>query len=277
MQRIKASGVVSVMPPAQENSYDPGYFSNGNPATGELATMMTAEWCNGVQEELINVISKAGLTPEQGKLDQLWNAIQKLFSTSDAEKWRKAMIGSLVPMAVSTLPGGFGKPDGSLFLFEDYPELKEKYDAGGFNGMLLEANASAEDKAAWVGKWVKHSEGIGLYAPRLSGLFLRNAGSVGKYNAPGMPGLTGKIQRPAQLADDFNFGGEWLETSESGALTSTQHTINQSINSAPWAGGSCLGSIILDASRSNSEYGASDTVMPASADITLGIYLGWTA
>ena len=92
-----------------------------------------------------------------------------------------------------------------------------------------------------------------------------------------MPGLTGKIQRPAQLADDFNFGGEWLETSESGALTSTQHTINQSINSAPWAGGSCLGSIILDASRSNSEYGASDTVMPASADITLGIYLGWTA
>ena len=156
MQRIKASGVVSVMPPAQENSYDPGYFSNGNPATGELATMMTAEWCNGVQEELINVISKAGLTPEQGKLDQLWNAIQKLFSTSDAEKWRKAMIGSLVPMAVSTLPEGFGKPDGSLFLFEDYPELKEKYDAGGFNGMLLEANASAEDKAAWVGKWVKH-------------------------------------------------------------------------------------------------------------------------
>ena len=86
MQRIKASGIVSVMPPVQENSYDPGYFSNGNPATGELATMMTAEWCNGVQEELINVISKSGLTPDQTELDQLWQAIQKLFSTSDAEK-----------------------------------------------------------------------------------------------------------------------------------------------------------------------------------------------
>lgn len=167
MQRIKASGVVSVMPPVQENSYDPGYFSNGNPATGELATMMTAEWCNGVQEELINVISKSGLTPDQTELDQLWQAIQKLFSTSDAEKWRKSMIGSLVPMTSSTLPEGFGLPDGSLFLFEDYPELKEKYDAGGFNGMTLEANASAEEKAAWVGKWVKHPQGLGLYAPRL--------------------------------------------------------------------------------------------------------------
>ena len=189
MQRIKASGVVSVMPPVQENSYDPGYFSNGNPATGELATMMTAEWCNGVQEELINVISKSGLTPDQTELDQLWQAIQKLFSTSDAEKWRKSMIGSLVPMTSSTLPEGFGLPDGSLFLFEDYPELKEKYDAGGFNGMTLEANASAEDKAAWVGKWVKHPQGLGLYAPRLQGLFLRNAGSEGAYNAPGLPNI----------------------------------------------------------------------------------------
>ena len=262
MQRIKASGVVSVMPPAQENSYDPGYFSNGNPATGELATMMTAEWCNGVQEELINVISKAGLTPDQGELDQLWNAIQKLFSTSDAEKWRKAMIGSLVPMAVSTLPGGFGKPDGSLFLFEDYPELKEKYDAGGFNGMLLEANASAEDKAAWVGKWVKHSEGIGLYSPRLSGLFLRNAGTQGKYNTPGMPDITGSIN----IVSVFD--------GSVGAFSSAEN--NKNLNGT--AGGIFGRNVTnFEASRSNSEYGASDTIMPASADMTVGLYLGRSA
>ncbi|WP_346666329.1 hypothetical protein [uncultured Mailhella sp.] len=133
MQRIKASGVVSVMPQAQENSYDPGYFSNGNPATGELATMMTAEWCNGVQEELLAVIQDAQLTPSDSDLSQLLQALKHLFSTSDAEVFRKSMIGCLVPMAVSTLPAGFGNPDGSLFLFEDYPELEEKYNAGGFN------------------------------------------------------------------------------------------------------------------------------------------------
>ena len=265
MQRIKASGVVSVMPPAQENSYDPGYFSNGNPATGELATMMTAEWCNGVQEELINVISKAGLTPDQGKLDQLWNAIQKLFSTSDAEKWRKAMIGSLVPMAVSTLPGGFGMPDGSLFLFEDYPELKEKYDAGGFNGMLLEANASAEDKAAWVGKWVKHSEGIGLYAPRLQGLFLRNGGTPGHYNAPGLPGATGFVGWASWHA--FNFA--------QGVFSGVAATAEQSI-----ASDLLIQELLIyraakfDLSSSNAIFGNSDTVMPSSADLAVGLYLG---
>lgn len=270
MQRIKASGVVSVMPPAQENSYDPGYFSNGNPATGELATMMTAEWCNGVQEELINVISKAGLTPDQGELDQLWNAIQKLFSTSDAEKWRKAMIGSLVPMAVSTLPGGFGKPDGSLFLFEDYPELKEKYDAGGFNGMLLEANASAEDKAAWVGKWVKHSEGIGLYSPRLSGLFLRNGGTVGKYNAPGLPNIVGSAGVGGSLGTSY----ELCMDGSSGALVAKgEKTIH---SYAAQTLDNTYGGLSFAASQSSSLYGSSDTVMPASVDMKMGIYLGRT-
>ena len=259
------------MPPAQENSYDPGYFSNGNPATGELATMMTAEWCNGVQEELINVISKAGLTPDQGKLDQLWNAIQKLFSTSDAEKWRKAMIGSLVPMAVSTLPGGFGMPDGSLFLFEDYPELKEKYDAGGFNGMLLEANASAEDKAAWVGKWVKHSEGIGLYAPRLQGLFLRNAGgdegSAGAYLVAGAPGISGwSAVGGWQGVNAVPLGAFQVQIEETGQALQT--TIDPTNN---------LASILFDASLCSPVYGASDTVMPASVNIVSGLYLGRTA
>ena len=269
MQRIKASGVVSVMPPVQENSYNPGYFSNGNPATGELATMMTAEWCNGVQEELINVISKSGLTPDQTELDQLWQAIQKLFSTSDAEKWRKSMIGSLVPMTSSTLPEGFGLPDGSLFLFEDYPELKEKYDAGGFNGMTLEANASAEEKAAWVGKWVKHPQGLGLYAPRLQGLFLRNAGTVGQFNIPGLPEISGYINMQGSQG-----GGFWVNE-RGGALTYSSKQSDFQFSSI--SGGPTYTGIIFSAGGSNSIYGAADTVMPSSVDIAVGIYLGRVA
>ena len=275
MQRIKASGVVSVMPPVQENSYDPGYFSNGNPATGELATMMTADWCNGVQEEILAVIQDAKLAPSGTDLKQLLQALKYFFSTSEAEKWRKAMVGSLVPMAVSTLPEGFGMPDGSLFLFEDYPELKEKYDAGGFNGMLLEANASAEDKAAWAGKWVKHSEGIGLYAPRLSGLFLRNSGSVGKYNIPGMPNIAGgfwDLLSSSGVSDVVyttmgNAGGAfYVPYHSSGNDVATITTNGKKVSDKDGIG--------LDASRSNSEYGAQSTVMPASADMIFGLYLG---
>lgn len=267
MQRIKASGVVSVMPPVQENSYNPGYFSNGNPATGELATMMTAEWCNGVQEELLAVIQDAKLTPSGTDLKQLLQALKYFFSTSEVEKWRKAMIGSLVPMAVSSLPGGFGMPDGSLFLFEDYPELKEKYDAGGFNGMLLEANATAEDKAAWAGKWVKHSEGIGLYAPRLSGLFLRNAGTPGRYNSAGLPGIEG-ISNVVSFWDNRTIQSGCF--SDMPTWTSTFQPIElQMYYSAK--------GIVFNASKSNEHYGASDTVMPASADLSIGLYLGITS
>lgn len=35
--------------------------------------------------------------------------------------------------------------------------------------------------------------------------------------------------------------------------------------------------IVFDASLSNSEYGSSSTVMPASVDVTAGIYLGHSA
>ena len=264
MQRIKASGVVSVMPPVQENSYNPGYFSNGNPATGELATMMTAEWCNGVQEELINVISKSGLTPDQTELDQLWQAIQKLFSTSDAEKWRKAMIGSLVPMTASTLPEGFGLPDGSLFLFEDYPELKEKYDAGGFNGMTLEANASAEDKAAWVGIWVNHPQGLGLYAPRLQGLVLRNSGTAGRYNAHGLPNATGAMGSILHVTGATVSGMCTKGVSQNALVNGTYSNTS-------------LATYSVTLSNGNTIFGASSTVMPASADVVVGLYLGMTA
>lgn len=268
MQRIKASGVVSVMPPVQENSYDPGYFSNGNPATGELATMMTAEWCNGVQEELLAVIQDAQLTPSDSDLSQLLQALKHLFSTSDAEVFRKSMIGCLVPMAVSTLPAGFGNPDGSLFLFEDYPELEEKYNAGGFNGMLLEANASAEDKAAWVGKWVKHSEGIGLYAPRLSGLFLRNAGTAGRYNTPSLPNATGYSNGSTDNRKSTSATGVFYDAYlVADNLAYATYDNLQNKLSVPG----------IDLSKANSIFGASDTVMPASVDMVAGLYLGRTS
>ena len=257
------------MPQAQENSYDPGYFSNGNPATGELATMMTAEWCNGVQEELLAVIQDAQLTPSDSDLSQLLQALKHLFSTSDAEVFRKSMIGCLVPMAVSTLPAGFGNPDGSLFLFEDYPELEEKYNAGGFNGMLLEANASAEDKAAWVGKWVKHSEGIGLYAPRLQGLFLRNAGTQGQFNAPGLPQMSGEL---------FDvYGGEQMSIKTPTGVFENSNAYT--VGSKGASSGTTLSgmNVRLYASLASPCYGASDTVMPESADMTVGLYLGRTA
>lgn len=267
MQRIKASGVVSVMPPAQENSYDPGYFSNGNPATGELATMMTAEWCNGVQEELLAVIQDANLTPSGTDLKQLLQALKYLFSNSEAEKWRKSMIGALFPFERANLPGYYVKPDGSLILFEDYPEFAEAYEEGAFEGMMLEANASEDDKNTWRAKWVKNSQGTGLYTPRLQGLFLRNGERVGRYNVPGLPDAQGYI-RP--IADQGK--PEEPITNASGAFGVQSYVEG---GGGFMSGGTCRATrISMSLANSNTAYGASSTVMPASADIIVGLYLG---
>lgn len=50
-------------------------FSAGNPVGGVLATYLSNLWCDGVQQEIINVIEGAGLTPSGAALNQLLSAI----------------------------------------------------------------------------------------------------------------------------------------------------------------------------------------------------------
>ena len=103
------------------------------------------------------------------------------------EAWRQAMIGTPMPMAGTTLPPGFMWADGSFASFAVYPELKARYDAGGFTGMLLAYNASEEDIAAYPGKFKPDAaKPTGLFVPRLNGLFARycaEEGEVGAYQA----------------------------------------------------------------------------------------------
>ncbi|MCB8573623.1 hypothetical protein LJE06_21240, partial [Bilophila wadsworthia] len=56
---------------------------------------------------------------------------------------------------------------------EDRPEFEEVYLAGGFEGMLLEANATSEQIAANLGKFRKHPNGLGLYLPSCGEQFFR--------------------------------------------------------------------------------------------------------
>ena len=178
------------------------------------------------------------------------------------ETWRKSLIGCLIPTTMATLPSCLGIPDGSLFLFEDYPELKEKYDAGGFNGMLLESTATSEEKDAWRGKWIKHPQGLGLYAPRLQGLFLRNGDNMGAYNAPGIPDFTGGMGDVHVGAVPSASGAcRWYKTGSCQEL---------SINTGIWN----YGNFSVTGSLSHPVYGASSSVMPASTDVSMGLYLG---
>lgn len=53
-------------------------FQNGDMATSTPPTDFDAEWCNGVQEELLSVIEAAGLVPSDASYAQLLEAIKRM-------------------------------------------------------------------------------------------------------------------------------------------------------------------------------------------------------
>lgn len=112
-----------------------------------------------------------------GRLTGAVNSVNALNgSVNLLNTWRKQWIGVPRWWRSTTLPPHHIWADGTLVLFTDWPEFKAVYDAGGFNGMLLEANATAAQISANLGKWKKHPNNLGLYAPQLGGQCFRGWG-----------------------------------------------------------------------------------------------------
>ena len=299
-------------------------FTEGDPAVPVAATTVSAEWLNAVQEELVAVITGAGLELQKSDNGQLWQAISQLITnakpglatkakpglvqvgsgldvtakgllsvltatlaqngimrpdgttctvengvlkvlqqTSDyMEEWRKSWIGVPRYWRSTTLPANHCWANGDAVLFADWPELKALYDAGGFEGILLPWDASSEQQAANLGKWRPNAlNPTGLYTPALSGQFFRNWGqgddTAGGYNKPGVPNISGAVNA------DGSYG-----SGSSGAF------YRSGTSEAPNGQNRQAAMTYMDASRSSSIYGVSPTVMPASVNQPVCLYLG---
>ena len=66
-------------PPAT-TGLTPGYFTGGNPATATPGTRVRFWWLNQVQQELMNFLTTAGLTPSKSTNTQVLAACQVMFS-----------------------------------------------------------------------------------------------------------------------------------------------------------------------------------------------------
>jgi hypothetical protein len=55
-----------------------GFFTDGNPLIPVFATVVDASWLNMVQEEIITVLSMAGIAPSALTQHQLYDAIEVL-------------------------------------------------------------------------------------------------------------------------------------------------------------------------------------------------------
>ena len=78
MQRVKRSTAIATLP-APPAGGTPGFFTGGNPGTGTPASVPGYEWFNGVQEELIGLILRGGLTASDADLAQVRKSLDRLF------------------------------------------------------------------------------------------------------------------------------------------------------------------------------------------------------
>ena len=71
--------------PVAEPPAAPGYFTNGNPAAGLDGTVLDAWWLNMVQEEILTVITSAGMAPSKTDSAQLHEAIRRIAEASNPD------------------------------------------------------------------------------------------------------------------------------------------------------------------------------------------------
>lgn len=95
MHRIDHATAVAEQP-AQTAPGTPGYFSEGNPALGAQATVVTKDWANAIQEEVAHVIEAAGVELDKTDNSQLYAAVMALIL---------ANVGGEVPVASTTVVG----------------------------------------------------------------------------------------------------------------------------------------------------------------------------
>ena len=144
-----------------------GKFVNENPATGQVGSLIPAEWGNSVTDEILNVIQAAGMEPNEQATNQLIQAIRQL-----------AAIGS--PTGMIAFIHDTDVPDGWLLC----------------NG----AAVSRTEYAALFAKiGVKYGSGDGsttFNLPNLDGRVLQgttNTGQVGNYLEASLPNIAGSL------------------------------------------------------------------------------------
>jgi hypothetical protein len=108
-----------------------GYFTEGDPVGGTPATVVSADWLNATQEEVLNVLARAGINPDKTSQTQLRDAIEAIANSGGSGVLAKAFANTPYTAAASgkivkwdtsggncvqNLPAAAGVP-GAIFTF----------------------------------------------------------------------------------------------------------------------------------------------------------------
>jgi hypothetical protein len=88
-----------------------GFFTNGNPASGEAATILDADFANMLMMELINVVEAGGLTPSKTTYNQVVTAIQTLMQQNGANYAHDtSATANQIVVALAPAPTAYAEP-----------------------------------------------------------------------------------------------------------------------------------------------------------------------
>lgn len=135
MYRIDNSTAATAIPaPASPGS--PGFFTNGNPLTGQPATIVEADWMNSVQEEIAHVIETSGLILNKLDRTQLYQAITRL------TRLRLAAAADFYvsPSGSDLNPGTAGQPFASITYAYNF--IRDRIDMNGQQCTIHLANGT---------------------------------------------------------------------------------------------------------------------------------------
>jgi hypothetical protein len=90
-------------------------FTEGNPAAGVPATVVTDDWLNGVQEEIMAVIETAGLEADGEDLTQLYQAIANMIAEGIPDNTTPVGAIELLPFRADALPDGWYMVNGDQY------------------------------------------------------------------------------------------------------------------------------------------------------------------
>ncbi|MBC3492727.1 gp53-like domain-containing protein [Pseudomonas taiwanensis] len=76
-------------------------FTEGDPIGGVQATVVTPEWLNDVQEELVSVLSDQSIAPVKGTRNQLLTAIKRLFQSQSSTAFTTAGASPVLTLTPS--------------------------------------------------------------------------------------------------------------------------------------------------------------------------------
>ena len=126
------------------------HFTEGDPSLGIDATTVTANWLNGVQEELIHILEVAGINPDGATLTQVLGALRTLFIRKDVPENMVARDLLTISALTGSLPANGVFPWASLFVSES----TETQPGSADNTLMIAANAY------WDGtKWKRRAGG----------------------------------------------------------------------------------------------------------------------